>query len=59
MTKIRIKRSRDNMAKTLQALRMRLVRTPEDDTSMREKLIRKMELLRIIRIEMKQLIRQL
>ena len=54
-----IRRSRDNMAKTLQALNMRLRRTPEEEVAEREKLIRKIELIRIIRIEMKELMRSL
>jgi len=47
------------MAKTLQRLNMALRRTPEEDVGMREVLIRKMEMLRIIRIEMKKLMREL
>ena len=54
-----IRRSRDNMAKTLQALNMRLRRTPEEEVAEREKLIRKIELIRIIRFEMKELMRSL
>jgi len=54
-----IRRSRDSMAKTLQRLNTALRRTPEEDVGMREVLIRKMEMLRIIRIEMKKLMREL
>ena len=59
MTKIILNRSRDNMAKTLHKLKIRLKKTPEDETGLREVLIRKIELLKIIRGEMKTLIRQL
>jgi hypothetical protein len=59
MTKIIIRRSRDNMGKSINRLQVTLKRTPEDDTAMREKLTRKIELLKIIRAEMKTLINQL
>ena len=59
MTKIMLRRSRDNMGKSLHNLRIKLKRTPEDETEEREKLTRKTELLRIIRAEMKILINQL
>ncbi len=57
--KIILKRSRNNMAKMLNHLQITLRRTPEHDLNMRDKLIRKIELLKIIRIEMKQLMREL
>lgn len=47
------------MAKVLNHLQIQLKRTPEADLNMRDKLIRKIELLKIIRIEMKQLMREL
>lgn len=59
MTKVTLRRSRDNMGKSLHNLRIKLKRTPEDEIEEREKLTRKTELLRIIRAEMKILINQL
>lgn len=59
MTKITLRRSRDNMGKSLHNLRIKLKRTPEEETEERDKLTRKTELLRIIRAEMKILINQL
>ena len=54
-----IRRSRDNMAKTMQMLKVRLRRIPETEIELRENLVRKIELLKIIRIEMKELMKQL
>lgn len=54
-----IRRSRDNMAKTMQMLKMKLRRTDEADVATRETLTRKIELLYIIRVEMKQLMKEL
>ena len=53
------KRSRNNMAKLLNALQIKLKRVPENDLDERDKLIRKIELLKIIRAEMKQLMQEL
>lgn len=56
---ITLKRSRDNMASTMQALKMRLRRLPEDEVELREKTIRKIEMLKIIRMELKELMKEL
>lgn len=53
------KRSRNNMAKLINALQVKLKRVPEADLNERDKLIRKIELLKIIRQEMKQLMQDL
>lgn len=47
------KRSRNNMALILHHLQMKLKRAPEWDLDERDKLTRKIELLKIIRYEMK------
>jgi hypothetical protein len=57
--KIIFKRSRNNMAKMLNHLQIRLKRTPEVDLTMRDWLIRRIELLRIIRIDMKAAMREM
>lgn len=56
---ITLKRSRDNMSSTLQSLKMRLRRLPEDEVELREKTTRKIEMLKIIRIELKELMKEL
>lgn len=53
------KRSRNNMAKLLNALQVKLKRVPEGDLNERDKIIRKIEMLKIIRQEMKQLMQDL
>ena len=56
---ITLRRSRDNMGIALRNLKIKLKRTPEWDTLERDKLIRKIEYLQIIRVEMKILMNQL
>jgi hypothetical protein len=53
------KRSRNNMARLLNSLQIKLKRVPENDLDTRDNLIRKIELLKIIRQEMKQLMQEL
>lgn len=52
---INYRRSRDNMGKLLNSLQVKLKRLPEDNLDERDKIIRKIELLKIIRSEMKDL----
>ncbi len=57
--KILFKRSRNNMSKLLNTLKQKLKRTPEFEVHKRDKLIRKIELLSIIRYEMNGLMKEL
>jgi hypothetical protein len=59
MTKLTIKNSRNHMGRTMRQLQWTLRNTSEYDWDERDKLIRKIEMLKIIRYEMKQLLRQL
>lgn len=59
LREIQLTRSRDNMARTLNRMQIKLKRVPEWNTYIRETLIRKIELLKIIRDELKILIRSL
>ena len=53
------KRSRNNMAKLINGFQVKLKRVPEWDLETRDKLVRKIELLKIIRQEMKQVMKEL
>jgi len=59
MTKLTIKNSRNHMGKKMRQLQWRLKNLSEYEWDQRDTLIRKIEMLKIIRYEMKQLLRQL
>lgn len=59
MTKLTIKNSRRHMGKAIRRLQYKLSATPEYEFKLRDNIIRKIEMLKIIRIEMKELLNQL
>jgi len=59
MTKLTVKNSRNHMGRTMRQLQWKLRNLSEYEWDQRDILIRKIEMLKIIRYEMKQLIRQL
>ncbi|MES1226359.1 MAG: hypothetical protein ABUT20_63375 [Bacteroidota bacterium] len=59
MTKESIKNSRNHMGRTMRKLQWRLNHLSEYEWDQRDTLIRKIEMLKICRYEMKQLLRQL
>jgi len=59
MTKLTVKNSRNHMGRTMRQLQWKLRNTSEYEWDERDRLIRKIEMLKIIRYEMKQLLRQL